>query len=154
MTAALGPLGSDELEVLKRDPRRVRLPTRHMSLRAKIYYPFRPNDREGIGALSDKVYVTVGFDDALRAREIFARGGSRHGDTVDFGLDSVAIALSVLLQIGEPLERLAELAPSRLAHYLAGPDGNERQQLFARTAIAAILHAAIQLEATANMGAL
>ncbi len=140
-----------QLADLRTSPQRRELPDRRWSRRIKIFFPWRPAAGEALGALGRKVYVDAGFDPATRrVQEIFARGGSKVGEDIDTNLDRIANSLSVLLQIGTPLEKLAEDAPARLAHYLVGPAAPEKLQLAARIAIAAIIHAAIQLEAEEN----
>lgn len=142
----LGPIDDARLAELKNDPRRVELHWHRASEVIQIYYPWRLDEGAALGALGQKVYVRVGFTPTGRVGEIFCRGGSKHGERIDFALDKIGHALSVLLQIGEPLERLAELAPLKLAHYLLEEGASIRQQQMARCAIGAIVHAAIQLE--------
>lgn len=140
-------------ERLAHSPDREELPNGRPSLCAKIYFPWRPADGEAIGALGRRVYVRAGFCVKRgMVREIFARGGSKVGEDIDTGLDNISMALSCLLQIGIPLDVLAESAPPRLAHYLVAPDRAIARQYAAHIAIQAVIHAAIQLEAAVSAG--
>lgn len=149
----LTTLGDAELEQLRASPARRELPNNRATIRRAVYYPWRASAHAAMSALGRKMYVDCGIEpETRRVREIFARGGSKVGEDIDSGLDQIATALSVLLQIDEPIERLAEHAPRLLAHYLVGADAPDGLRSAARGAIAAILHEAIQIEAALDAG--
>lgn len=97
-----------------------------------------------------KFFVEAGFaEHPGRVRWIWAARAGADRATA-YALRAIGDALTTLLEIGTPLEKLAETAPSRLAHYLAGAGGDDALQLSARTVIAGIIHACIQIEAEAR----
>lgn len=113
-------------------------------MREYIWWPVA--SPEALGALGRKIYIDAGFDECGAVREVFARGGSKHGEQIDFGLDALAIDLSLSLQSGTSLLELAELAPQQYEHHLCPPEAGAALRLSARVVIAAIVHRLIQIE--------
>lgn len=124
-----------------------RLPPRRPAITEVLFWPV-PGSADGpLEALGRKVFMTAGFDPVSgRILEVFLRGGSKHGDRIDFALDDVAIAISRALQSGTGLlaffradgplqtitDRLAERkSPARFAAALM---------------VEAVLHRLVQLE--------
>ena len=126
---------------------RTRLPARRPSITEALYWPLPPAPGGPLEALGRKVFVTAGFDPASgRILEVFLRGGSKHGERIDFALDEVAIMISRTLQRGVGLLDFFRVdGPLFLiTDILADPSSPQRRA--ASLMIEAVLHRLVQLE--------
>lgn len=125
------------------------LPSRRPAVTERIYWPIDQGSSAALGALGRKVFLTAGFDASGRVLEVFLRGGSKHGERIDFALDDLAIDISHRLQAGATLlQLLATPALAELAVHLA-PDEHARR-LPIIIVVEAILHRLVQIECWVN----
>lgn len=123
-----------------------RVPGRRPSVTETLFWPVAADAAAPLGALGRKVFLTAGFDPATgRVIEVFLRGGSKHGDRVDFALDDLAIDISRRLQAGTSLfDLLVTVALAELARHLS-PDGDAPRFQFV-IVVEAIIHRLVQIE--------
>lgn len=123
-----------------------RVPNRRPSVTEALYWPVAAGQAAPLGALGRKVFLTAGFNPATgRVLEVFLRGGSKHGDRLDFALDELAIDTSRRLQAGESLlDLLSTIALAELARHLS-PDGDAPRFEFV-IVVEAIVHRLVQIE--------
>lgn len=122
------------------------------SLNLWIYWPIDAGKQAALGALGRKVFMTAGFDPATgRVVEVFLRGGSKHGDRIDFALDQLAIDISRRIQAGTSLfELLTTLALYELSEHLVADDQRGAPRFPIVLVIEAILHRLVQIECWAS----
>ena len=124
-----------------------RLPARLPSITEALYWPVVGAPGGPLEALGRKVFLTAGFHPASgRIVEVFLRGGSKHGDRIDFALAGVASAISRRLQsgvdlleffrIGGPLQSITDLLAERTSP----------ARFAAALMVEAVLHRLVQLE--------
>ena len=123
-----------------------RVPSRRPAVTEAIFWPIDRGAAAALGALGRKVFLTAGWDTTTgRVVEVFLRGGSKHGDRVDFALDELAIDLSRRLQSGTPLlQMLHTVALAELAEHLL-PAANA-PRFPSVLVVEAVLHRLIQIE--------
>lgn len=128
------------------------LPPRRPSVTEWIYWPIDAGKQAALGALGRKVFITAGFDPATgRVVEVFLRGGSKHGDRIDFALDELAIDISRRLQAGASLfDLLTTLALYELSEHLVADDQRGASRFAIVLVIEAILHRVVQIECWAS----
>jgi hypothetical protein len=125
------------------------LPSRRPAVTERIYWPIDQGGSAALGALGRKVFLTAGFDASGRVLEVFLRGGSKHGERIDFALDELAIDISQRLQAGATLlQLLTTVAMHEMSAHLVGDVDAPR--LPAIIVIEAILHRLVQIECWAN----
>jgi hypothetical protein len=128
---------------------RVRLPTRRQSITEVLYWPVPASAGGPLEALGRKVFLTAGFDPhSGRILEVFLRGGSKHGDRIDFALDDVAIAMSRELQTGAGLLDFFRVDGPifRITDLLAPLEARAPDRRAAALMIEAVLHRLVQFE--------
>jgi hypothetical protein len=123
-----------------------RVPSRRPSVTEAIYWPIDRGAAAALGVLGRKVFLTAGWDPSTgRVVEVFLRGGSKHGDRIDFALDELAIDLSRRLQAGAPLLQLLHtVALAELAEPLLPAPGAPRFPSV--LVVEAVLHRLVQIE--------
>jgi hypothetical protein len=111
-----------------------------------LYWPIDNGASAGLGALGRKVFVTAGWcTSSGRVLEVFLRGGSKHGDRIDFALDALAIDISKRLQAGASLlSLLTTLALYDLSEHLVVDRNAARLPIV--IVVEAILHRLVQIE--------
>lgn len=125
----------------------VKPPPRRPSVTETIYWPVDRGAQEALGVLGRKVFVTAGYDRCTRrVFEVFLRGGSKHGDRVDFALDALAIDISRRLQVGATLfDLLTTRALYELSEHLVG-DRHQGPRFPLVLVVEAVLHRLVQIE--------
>ena len=128
---------------------RARLPSRRQSITEVLYWPLPASAGGSLETLGRKVFLTAGFDPSSgRILEVFLRGGSKHGDRIDFALDEVAIAISRHLQAGIGLLDFFRVDGPIFAitDLLAPLEARASDRRAAALMIEAVLHRLVQLE--------
>lgn len=124
-----------------------RLPARRPSITEVLFWPVPGSNGGPLEALGRKVFMTAGFHPQTgRILEVFLRGGSKHGDRIDFALDEVAIAISHALQGGADLLAFFRLpGPTQAIVDLLAEHGSPAR-MAASLMVEAVLHRLVQLE--------